>query len=206
MLLDNSLYKWIVGKQDVNSQIILDFEAGKGEFANRVKGNSIFSVEVDTTIHKFINHPTEDNINNFNKKFTLIYSSNVLEHIRDNMHVINSFYDNLSTGGVVEILVPARMEIYSNMDKNVGHYRRYNKRDLMGKFTSAGFEVNYCRYFDFFGYCAAFLYKITGASGSIPISSLKFYGAYIFPVSKFLDIFTFGMVAGKNIVLSAVKR
>ncbi len=202
---NNSIYKFIVSGESIDNQIILDFGAGKGEFCNRFE-NNIFAVEIDSTMHKFINCTVEDNICNFNKEFTTIYSSNVLEHISNDMGAIRDFYDNLSTGGVVKILVPARMEIYSNMDKNVGHYRRYDKKDLVSKFTSAGFEVSYCRYFDFLGYFAAFIYKLAAGFGDISITSLKIYDTYIFPISRAIDSLTFGKIIGKNLVLRAVKK
>ena len=202
---NHAIYKWIMNGQNTNSQAMLDFGAGKGEFCNRITDN-IFAVEIDTSMHKFIRCPVENSIYNFNRKFDLIYSSNVLEHINNDMEAIQSLYNNLSESGVVKILVPARMEIYSNMDKNVGHYRRYNRENLIEKFTSIGFDIEYCKYFDFLGYFAAFVYKLTNGSGNISITSLKFYDAYIFPISKFIDTLTSGRIIGKNIILKAVKN
>lgn len=194
----------IFNNEDLKNKDILDFGSGKGEFSNRF-GKGIRAVEIDTTMHKYLNCPSEDSIENFDKKFDLSYSSNVLEHIENDKGTIEDFYNYIASGGVVKILVPARMEIYSHMDELVGHYRRYSKEELVKKFTHAGVTVEYCRYFDFIGYFATLVYKIVDNSGDISSGSLELYDKYIFPISKFVDTITFGAIIGKNIILKAVK-
>lgn len=201
---NNTIFNWIVDNEDLKNKDILDFGSGKGEFSNRF-GKGIHAVEIDTTMHKYLNCPSADSIEKFDKKFDFIYSSNVLEHIENDKGTIEDFYNSIASGGVVKILVPARMEIYSHMDELVGHYRRYSKEELMDKFRQVGFTVQYCRYFDFIGYFATLVYKVVDNSGDISSDSLELYDKYIFPISKFIDRITFGSIIGKNIILKAVK-
>ena len=60
----------------------------------------------------------------------------VLEHISDDIHELKSAMDKLNNNGYLVIMVPAHQNIYSNLDKAVGHYRRYEKeffqKDLFG--------------------------------------------------------------------------
>ena len=39
------------------------------------------------------------------------------------------------------IIVPALSHIYNRIDKNLGHYRRYDKKELNQKLTNAGFKI-----------------------------------------------------------------
>ena len=61
---------------------------------------------------------------NFGKKFDTIMYLHVLEHISDDIHELKSAMDKLNNNGYLVIMVPAHQNIYSNLDKAVGHYRR----------------------------------------------------------------------------------
>ena len=52
---------------------------------------------------------------------------NVLEHIEDDTKEINEAFQKLNPGGFLIILVPAHNNLYSEFDKAIGHFRRYNK-------------------------------------------------------------------------------
>lgn len=80
------------------------------------------------------------------KKFDTIINLNVLEHIKDDQAVLNNFYDLLEEKGRVILLTPAHQIAFSDIDKNLGHYRRYSKEELESKFLKAGFTIKYSRY------------------------------------------------------------
>jgi len=200
---NKSIYKWL-SNNIPSKAVILDFGSGQGEFFNRFNAENfnIYAVEPDSSMHSFF--PKEyvfSSIEEVNNKFNLIYSINVLEHIEDDALAINKFKKYLvDNRGVVKIFVPARQELYSSMDKKVGHYRRYSKKQIKQLFIDNGFEVKLCRYFDFLGYFAAAIYKILGKDGDIDSKSLIFYDKYIFPVSLIFDKF-FSRFIGKNIII-----
>jgi hypothetical protein len=200
---NKSIYKWL--SKDIPSKtVILDFGSGQGEFFNRFNSDhyNIYAVEPDTSMHSFF--PEErifSSIENANNNFNLIYSINVLEHIKDDVAAIKKFKKYLKDNrGIIKIFVPARQELYSSMDKKVGHYRRYSKKQIEQLFIENGFKVKLCRYFDFLGYFAAAVYKILGKDGEIDSKSLLFYDKYIFPVSLLFDKF-FSRFIGKNIII-----
>ena len=62
------------------------------------------------------------------KKFDTILYLDVLEHILDHKKELNSAIFSLKRGGHLIINVPAFSFLYSNFDKDVGHYRRYSKK------------------------------------------------------------------------------
>ncbi len=200
---NNSIFQWLQSSLK-NSKRTLDFGAGKGEFCNRIKGG-IYAVELDFSMHESIVCETKRNIDEFDGVFDLIYSLNVLEHIENDFEILEKFYHKLNEGAYIKILVPAKMELFTKMDENVGHIRRYEKRELVEKIQKAGFKIKDCRYFDFIGYFATLVYKYIDNSGIVKESSLKTYDKYIFPISKFIDRLTFGRIVGKNLMLEAIK-
>jgi len=205
---NNTIFEWIMNKENLDNKLMLEFGAGKGEFANRfVKLNkNILAIEIDQSMHQFLKCSVAQKIEDFDKKYDFIYSINVLEHIENDVDIINKFYKYLLPGGIVKIFVPARMEIYSSMDKKVGHFRRYDIYELRKKFEDAGFIIDYCKYFDFIGYFVSLLYKYINNSGDISEKGLKMYDNYIFPISYMIDKITNGSVIGKNLILRGIKK
>ena len=76
---------------------------------------------------------------------------NVLEHIEDDTRVLAELYRAIEPGGVVVVLVPAHPELYSDLDRNLGHFRRYTRELLEQRFRDAGFVVEKSRYFNWVG-------------------------------------------------------
>jgi 2-polyprenyl-3-methyl-5-hydroxy-6-metoxy-1,4-benzoquinol methylase len=93
--------------------------------------------------------------------FDTIVFSNVLEHIEDDVSTMRTCHDILQkANGTLLLLVPAHMWMYGTIDKEVGHYRRYEKDDIVtladkSKFRildlyefnmlgALGWYVNYC--------------------------------------------------------------
>jgi hypothetical protein len=57
----------------------------------------------------------------------------------------------LPTGGKAVLIVPAFEALYGPIDRHLGHYRRYSKRDLKGLAAAAGFSVKSLRYMNSIG-------------------------------------------------------
>jgi SAM-dependent methyltransferase len=58
-----------------------------------------------------------------------VYSANVLEHIDDDIAVIEHGATILKPNGCFVAWVPAGMWLYSGFDRRIGHYRRYTRKD-----------------------------------------------------------------------------
>jgi glycosyltransferase involved in cell wall biosynthesis len=83
---------------------------------------------------------------------------NVLEHIEDDKRVLAELYRAVEPGGVVVVLVPAHPELYSDLDRNLGHFRRYTRELLSERFREAGFVVERSRYFNWVGAIGWYVY------------------------------------------------
>jgi SAM-dependent methyltransferase len=79
--------------------------------------------------------------------FDSIVCLNVLEHIEDDLFALAQMRDSLAPAGKLALLVPAHRFLYGAFDRAVGHFRRYEKRELAGKLEKAGFAVREMKYF-----------------------------------------------------------
>jgi SAM-dependent methyltransferase len=139
--------------------------------------------------------------------FDCIFSSNVLEHIRDDQGALNSMFEILKKGGSLGIFVPANQILYSRVDAKLEHFRRYSKSDLMKKVETSGFKINSCLYVDFLGFFIWGLTKVLPLSLNDPNSKkLKFYDKILWPISRIFDVFGFQYLMGKNLLLLATKE
>jgi SAM-dependent methyltransferase len=86
-----------------------------------------------------------------------IVCSNVIEHIEDDHSVLKNFYQLLPVGGKLIILVPALKLLYNVLDRQLGHFRRYSRGELIQKISENGFRVVALRYFNFFGILGWFI-------------------------------------------------
>ena len=78
------------------------------------------------------------------KQFDSIFCINVAEHIEDDRLVFRNFHKYLRDGGYAVILVPHDPKLYTAVDRALGHYRRYTKRELREKLEAEGFAVEKC--------------------------------------------------------------
>ena len=130
-----------------------------------------------------------------------VYSLNVLEHIEDDRATLTSLYDRVRPGGKLIIYVPAFNLLFSEMDRLVGHHRRYRRKELVTKMQSAGFEITDARYIDCLGFLSALVYRLVGNDkGVISPGAVRIYDRFLFPVSRILDRLVFGSF-GKNLLV-----
>jgi SAM-dependent methyltransferase len=140
--------------------------------------------------------------------FDWVYAFNVLEHIADDKRALVEWAAKLihtqERKGRLLIYVPAFGILFSSMDRQVGHFRRYRRKELSVKIQQAGLIPLVSRYADSLGFWAALLYKLIDKSGSINRRNLIFYDRFCFPLSRIGDMFS-GKLFGKNIVVIAGK-
>jgi len=84
-------------------------------------------------------------------KFKTIYAINVLEHIKDDNLALKNIGKLLVPNGKIILLVPAKKFAYTKLDKSLGHYRRYERQELVEKLERSGFKVEKVEYFNVLG-------------------------------------------------------
>lgn len=140
-----------------------------------------------------------DNIKNLDS-YDCIYSSNVLEHIQNDLEIIQKSLSLLKTGGYFAAFVPAGFFLYTQMDKSLGHYRRYDWNDYfrikrMLKTESRGTLAHY-KFYNLFGAIGWFIKMKILNQSEIRKSDVFFMNSLIPYLSK-LDFFP--LPVGQNI-------
>jgi SAM-dependent methyltransferase len=191
---------------------VMDFGAGTGALAEiwqREYGISPVCLEIDTELCNTLNKKgfvTLQNLDSVSNDFVAVYTSNVLEHIEDDKKSLRDIRATMPVGGKLAVYVPAIPFLFSEMDAQVGHYRRYKKKELVEKVQDSGFMVEKCYWNDCIGVAAWFSLKILGYKGKVGIGSKKslvVYDRFVYPISKILDKLVFKKIIGKNLFLFA---
>jgi SAM-dependent methyltransferase len=117
------------------------------------------------------------------RNWNAVVSINVLEHIKDDELELKNYHEHLrKNAGVLCLFVPARMEIYAEIDRDFGHFRRYAKPELREKLERAGFQILRLRYYNLAGYFAWWLNFCLLKKRHFNAGSVRFFDRFIFPV------------------------
>lgn len=117
-----------------------------------------------------------------------IVSVNVLEHIKDDARELDRYARILGkNSGVLCLFVPARMEIFSELDRDFGHFRRYHLNELRVKLRQAGFDVVRIHYFNLVGYFGWWFNFCLMKRRSFAPSQIKVFDRLVFPVTGWLE-------------------
>jgi phospholipid N-methyltransferase len=189
---------------------ILEVGAGCGSFTKTYvskKHDTISLTELDPKNIKNLNFQFSNdkkikifqkNINEIDGKFDSILYLHVLEHIEYDIAELKHAVNKLKIGGHIIIMVPAHQNIYSNLDKAVGHFRRYDKKFF--KKDLLGLERVKLISLDAIGYCLYFLNKLFFKEEVFP-SKIKIFiwDKFFTPLTILLDFFL-GYKYGKCIL------
>jgi SAM-dependent methyltransferase len=135
--------------------------------------------------------------------FDSILYVNVLEHVEDDRAELANAWQALRPGGHLLVFVPALQWLYSDFDKQVGHFRRYGRAELVGHAQAAGFAIEKARYFDVAGVIPWYLHFVL-LRRPMGGGSVSLYDKVAVPATRFLE----SIVApplGKNILMVARK-
>jgi SAM-dependent methyltransferase len=137
------------------------------------------------------------------EQFDAITYVNVLEHIERDAQQLQFARDTLKPGGHLLIFVPALPWLFSNLDRQVGHFRRYTRKPLRNLVVGAGFEIVKLHYFDVAGilpwYVAFVLMKRPIGGGSVSA-----YDRFVVPPMRKIESLIRPPI-GKNLLLVAKK-
>jgi len=174
---------------------ILEVGAGIGQITESLLRKSgverLVSIEPDSRFyarlaekfpgHSIVQGTIEDLQGDWN--WDAIVNINVLEHIKDDERELKNYHQRLrKNAGVLCLFVPARTEIYAEIDRDFGHFRRYAKPELRQKLERAGFQILRLRYYNLAGYFAWWLNFCLLKKRHFDTGSVRFFDRFIFPV------------------------
>ena len=139
------------------------------------------------------------------ERFDTVIMINVLEHIEDDQASIRAAYHALVPGGRFVVFVPALPWLYSTLDREVGHYRRYEKPHLEGLLRTGRFDVVKSKYMDCLGVLPWYLLNVVGRRTSINPHLAHLYDTWFVPVTRWIEVL-WNPWFGKNVLIVARKN
>ena len=130
--------------------------------------------------------------------FDSILYIDVLEHIEDDAAEVRRVAEHLNPGGRLIILSPAHQCLYTEFDRSIGHFRRYNAR-MIKALTPNTLTLERLRYLDVVGTCAS-LANVVLLRQSMPSErQILVWDRLMVPISRWIDpLFAYSL--GKSIL------
>ena len=111
--------------------------------------------------------------------FDSVMCLNVLEHIERDVDSLIAMRSLLRPGGVVVLLVPALSFLFGELDRQLGHVRRYTPGMVRERYAQAGLAVRHVEYFNLAGMAGWWFVGRVLKRAIIPTSSLRLYDALV---------------------------
>jgi SAM-dependent methyltransferase len=177
---------------------VLDFGAGVGTFtALMAERAQVVAVEPDTAFipklrERFAGSERvevvagDDTLVESLGEFSSIVCLNVLEHIPNDLGTLRHFRASLRPDGYLLLLVPAHRALFGEIDRSVGHERRYDRPLLRSRLATVGLEPVDLRYVNPVGALGWLVSSRILRRPQVPTGPLRFYDALV-PLLRPLD-------------------
>ena len=126
--------------------------------------------------------------------FDTVLSIHVMEHVEDDEAFLRQCLEKVSANGFVVILVPALNALYSDLDRKIGHFRRYDKPMMRELARRAGAELLVNRYDNLIGVLGWYwICKVRGVDYHTAENkkalkgSFGFFSRYVLPVMSAVE-------------------
>lgn len=195
--------KWTVKKfESFLKGDILEIGCGIGNFTNFLKkfGN-VWAIDIVDSYIKQTSQIEGGGINaGFgdiekgeyffkDRKFDSVVCLNVLEHIKDDKRALKNIHELLKADGNLILLVPAYDFLFGEIDKSIGHFRRYYKNQLKNILEDMGFKVIKSRVINFLGGIGWWISSRIFSSNKVNESNIKIFNLIAPLVLSIEDIF-----------------
>ena len=146
--------------ENILEQKILDCGCAKGYLLNHLRKSgfkNLFGIDINRNliadIKDFVIYNMDVCKMSFrDEEFDVVISSDILEHIDDDIIALREMKRVLKKGGILIIFVPAFQILWSYHDVINMHKRRYTKNEIILKLRDEGFEVLKSSYWNFFAF------------------------------------------------------
>jgi len=128
---------------------------------------------------------------------------NVLEHIEDDRAELMNALTALRPNGHALLFVPAQAWLYSKLDKQLGHYRRYTAKGLSALVQEVGLSIVKVRYFDFVGMIPWYINYVL-LQNTLGKNSVSLYDRLAVPTMRRVERLVRPPI-GKNVLLIGKK-
>ncbi len=143
---------------------ILEVGCGIGNFTQTLSQyGSVTAIDIDQSLIEKFTKTNSSNINMglgdiekgeyfFKKKgFDSIVCLNVLEHINNDTKALENIFNLTNPSGNLILLVPIHDFLFGSIDESIGHFRRYDPKELTRRLENLGFTISFSRKLNFLG-------------------------------------------------------
>ena len=203
---------------------VLEIGSGIGTFSTRIaadpKVRQLTCVEIDLScsatarealaaadVRKPVEHIVGDYLTRPLPKddYDTALLINVLEHLQDDRAAVRKVRSELRMDGTLVIFVPAFGLLMSDLDRRLGHYRRYTTAGLRQLLEGAGFTVSTLRYYNLTGFLGwLWRFRIRGSTAQSP-ALVRFFDRRVLPVQLLVER-AVRLPVGQSVYAVAKKR
>jgi SAM-dependent methyltransferase len=154
--------RWVFSHVEQHLQgDVLEIGCGSGNFTvlmaaagYRVTGVDLHAPYVGTARARLESYPAANvfcadaTSSEFAAQYDTVVMLDVLEHIDDHIGFMAKLRAALRPGGRIILKVPAYQWLMCDMDRAIGHFRRYDRPMLKAALAQAGFDLVTQRYFN----------------------------------------------------------
>jgi 2-polyprenyl-3-methyl-5-hydroxy-6-metoxy-1,4-benzoquinol methylase len=137
-------------------------------------------------------------------QFDSVIASNVVEHVENDVLAIRNCYDLLKMTGRLVVLVPAYGVLYNGLDRELGHFRRYNRSTMTDLLKKQGFSIVHSQYFNAAGIFGWWLSGTVQKKTMLPKNQLDLYNKLI-PFIRLIDKISFNKM-GLSLIMVGEKN
>jgi 2-polyprenyl-3-methyl-5-hydroxy-6-metoxy-1,4-benzoquinol methylase len=130
--------------------------------------------------------------------FDSVIYIDVLEHIESDRDELQRAVRHLRPGGFLIVLSPAHQWLYTNFDREIGHYRRYS-RAMLRAVTPPELLERKMIYLDSVGMLASLANRVVLKESMPSARQIAFWDNVLIPLSRALDPLLFHKV-GKSVL------
>lgn len=196
-------------KKYIKKKQILDVGSGTGGLINYYlkETNKVSAIEPAIKLKKILETKFKNKIKiyldkkNLKKKYDTVLYMDVIEHIKEYNNEIYKIKKYLKKNGYIIINVPAFNFLFTNFDKNVGHIKRFYKKDIYELSKSQNLKIEKIEYYDSIGFFLILISKFI-FNKNLKVSNIKNninIWNNLIPVSKFFDKIFFNSI-GKSLI------
>jgi SAM-dependent methyltransferase len=132
------------------------------------------------------------------ERFDAVLYVDVLEHIEDDRGELTRAAARLERGGKLVVLAPAHQALYSEFDRAIGHFRRYDRRSLAA-LAPDGMELVTLAYLDSVGWLASLANRWLLRRSMPTAAQIRTWDGVMVPLSGVLDRLLLGRF-GKSVL------
>jgi len=149
------------------------------KFPDKAKNQQIIPIDL---VHPNFEKEYESLLGQFDTVFAL----NVIEHIENDELAVSNCRKLLQSGGRLIVLMPAFQLLYNTFDKELCHFKRYNKMSVEKLFKKNQFGILKTFYFNAGGIPGWYVSGSIFKNKIIPASQMKTFDKLV-PIFKVVD-------------------